>query len=179
MQLSARSPSTSCSFVTPARSTRAAVRSRVAPGRAPTVRTAAASQNHEATTGLTAVGAPSRPLSAGHAQLVLHQRNRRATVVAASSPGESGAPAGQVTVPLMDSMRANITEALGATRGLGRTRERTHTRMLCIDVVSEAFEGKQAMDRQRMLYKAIWLELQEAVHAVDSMVTQTPAEAGL
>jgi hypothetical protein len=27
--------------------------------------------------------------------------------------------------------------------------------------------------------QAIWMELQEAVHAVDSMVTQTPSEAGL
>ena len=30
--------------------------------------------------------------------------------------------------------------------------------------------------RQRMVYKAIWLELQDTVHAVDAMVTKTPAE---
>ena len=47
-----------------------------------------------------------------------------------------------------------------------------------IDVVSEAFEGKSAVDRQRMVYKAIWMELQEAVHAVDAMTTKTPAEVG-
>jgi hypothetical protein len=29
-----------------------------------------------------------------------------------------------------------------------------------IDVVSPAFEGKSAVDRQRMVYKAIWQELQ-------------------
>ena len=29
-----------------------------------------------------------------------------------------------------------------------------------IDVVSAAFEGKSAVDRQRMVYKAIWMELQ-------------------
>ncbi len=32
--------------------------------------------------------------------------------------------------------------------------------------------------RQQMVYKAIWLELQDAVHAVDAMTTKTPAEAG-
>ena len=51
-------------------------------------------------------------------------------------------------------------------------------RRCSIDVVSEAFEGKSAVDRQRMVYKAIWMELQEAVHAVDAMTTKTPAEAG-
>jgi stress-induced morphogen len=45
-------------------------------------------------------------------------------------------------------------------------------------VVSTLFEGKSAVDRQRMVYKAIWMELQEAVHAVDAMTTKTPAEAG-
>ena len=49
---------------------------------------------------------------------------------------------------------------------------------LSIDVVSTMFEGKSAVDRQRMVYKAIWQELQETVHAVDAMTTKTPAEAG-
>ncbi|KAL6001771.1 hypothetical protein ACLOJK_041749 [Asimina triloba] len=46
-----------------------------------------------------------------------------------------------------------------------------------IDVVSSAFEGQSAVNRQRMVYKAIWEELQGAVHAVDQMTTRTPAEA--
>ena len=33
--------------------------------------------------------------------------------------------------------------------------------------------------RQRMVYRAIWLELQDTVHAVDAMTTKTPEEAGL
>jgi stress-induced morphogen len=49
-------------------------------------------------------------------------------------------------------------------------------RHVSIDVVSGAFEGKSSMERQRMVYKAIWLELQETVHAVDNMSTKTPAE---
>ena len=46
-----------------------------------------------------------------------------------------------------------------------------------IDVVSKLFEGKTSVQRQRMVYKAIWEELQEAVHAVDNMSTKTPEEA--
>ncbi|PON45763.1 BolA-like [Parasponia andersonii] len=47
---------------------------------------------------------------------------------------------------------------------------------LCIDVVSSAFEGQSAVNRQRMVYKAIWEELQSTVHAVDQMTTKTPNE---
>ncbi|CAI5979167.1 unnamed protein product [Closterium sp. NIES-65] len=45
-----------------------------------------------------------------------------------------------------------------------------------IEVVSKLFEGKRSLDRQRMVYRAIWEELQGAVHAVDSLVTKTPSE---
>lgn len=50
-------------------------------------------------------------------------------------------------------------------------------RHVCIDVVSKVFEGKSAVNRQRMVYKAIWEELQSTVHAVDQMTTKTPSEA--
>ena len=46
-----------------------------------------------------------------------------------------------------------------------------------IDVVSSAFDGQSAVNRQRMVYKVIWEELQTTVHAVDQMVTRTPTEA--
>ena len=36
---------------------------------------------------------------------------------------------------------------------------------IAIEVVSEKFEGKRAMQRQQMVYKAIWDELQGPVHA--------------
>lgn len=45
-----------------------------------------------------------------------------------------------------------------------------------INVVSSAFEGQSAVNRQRMVYKAIWEELQNVVHAVDQMTTKTPSE---
>ena len=47
-----------------------------------------------------------------------------------------------------------------------------------IDVVASAFETLSSMQRQRLVYRSIWQELQETVHAVDAMTTRTPAEAG-
>jgi len=84
-------------------------------------------------------------------------------------------------------------EARGTRFGAGRGL--TSSPPCSIDVVSAAFEGKSSVDRQRMVYKAIWQELQarhrygraafctshmsqETVHAVDSMTTKTPQEAG-
>ncbi|GFY83974.1 BolA-like family protein [Actinidia rufa] len=49
-------------------------------------------------------------------------------------------------------------------------------RHVSIDVISSAFEGQSVVSRQRMVYKAIWEELQNTVHAVDQMTTRTPAE---
>ncbi|KAI5670031.1 hypothetical protein M9H77_19884 [Catharanthus roseus] len=52
-------------------------------------------------------------------------------------------------------------------------------RHVSIDVISSAFEGQSALNRQRMVYKAIWEELQNTVHAVDQMTTRTPSEASI
>jgi stress-induced morphogen len=51
-----------------------------------------------------------------------------------------------------------------------------HIQVLC---VSAEFEGKSIIQRQRLVYKAIWEELNGPVHAVDSIVAKTPKEAGL
>ncbi|MCO5567193.1 hypothetical protein L7F22_020881 [Adiantum nelumboides] len=50
-------------------------------------------------------------------------------------------------------------------------------RHVSIQVVSADFEGKTSVNRQRMVYKVIWEELQTTVHAVDNMLTWTPEEA--
>lgn len=47
---------------------------------------------------------------------------------------------------------------------------------ISIEVTSALFEGKRPVQRQQLVYKALWEELKGAVHAVDSMVCQTPAE---
>ncbi|EER89755.1 hypothetical protein BDA96_10G183300 [Sorghum bicolor] len=91
----------------------------------------------------------------------------------ASAPGQ----AGSADSPATKALEAKIKEQLQAdtvtvvdTSGDGRH--------VCIDVVSKVFEGKSAVNRQRMVYKAIWEELQSTVHAVDQMTTKTPDEAG-
>lgn len=48
---------------------------------------------------------------------------------------------------------------------------------ISVEVISSKFEGKRAVQRQQLVYKAIWEELQGPVHAVDSMVCKTPEEA--
>lgn len=48
--------------------------------------------------------------------------------------------------------------------------------ILCI---SEEFTGKSVVQRQKMVYKAIWEELQGPLHAVDRIDAKTPKEAGL
>lgn len=47
---------------------------------------------------------------------------------------------------------------------------------ISIEVVSSMFAGKRAVQRQQLVYKAIWEELQGPVHAVDAMVCKTPEE---
>ncbi|GAX12158.1 hypothetical protein FisN_1Hh083 [Fistulifera solaris] len=47
---------------------------------------------------------------------------------------------------------------------------------ISIEVVSSMFAGKRAVQRQQLVYKAIWEELQGPVHAVDAMVCKTPDE---
>jgi stress-induced morphogen len=46
-------------------------------------------------------------------------------------------------------------------------------------VTSSIFEGKQAMQWQQLVYKAIWEELQGPEHAIDSMICKSPNEASL
>ncbi|KAL6757378.1 bola protein [Haematococcus lacustris] len=99
----------------------------------------------------------------------------QAIPVTGPGPDPSGAPAGQISSTLMESMRAKIAAALEA-QNVSIVDVYGDGRHVSIDVVSGAFEGKTAVQRQRMVYKAIWEELQEAVHAVDAMTTKTPEE---
>ncbi|XP_071712162.1 protein BOLA4, chloroplastic/mitochondrial [Rutidosis leptorrhynchoides] len=112
----------------------------------------------------------------GHQQVIkplIHTTGRRRFSAGVTSQ-ENGS--GPIDSPLMQSMKSKIKEELNAelvtvsdAYGDGRH--------VSIDVVSSAFEGKSAVNRQRMVYKAIWEELQNVVHAVDQMTTKTPEEA--
>ncbi|XP_027937222.1 protein BOLA4, chloroplastic/mitochondrial [Vigna unguiculata] len=84
--------------------------------------------------------------------------------------------AGSVDLPLIQSMQNKIKEQLNAESVTVKDAY-GDGRHVSIDVVSTAFEGQSAVNRQRMVYKAIWEELQSVVHAVDQMTTSTPAEA--
>ncbi|CAL5047737.1 unnamed protein product [Urochloa decumbens] len=89
----------------------------------------------------------------------------------ASAPG----PAGPAESPATKALEAKVSRSSWRP-----TRSRSSTppgTAATSDVVSKAFEGKSAVNRQRMVYKAIWEELQSTVHAVDQMTTKTPDEA--
>jgi len=96
-------------------------------------------------------------------------RRTRGFAAWASAPGPAESPSTK-------ALEAKIKEQLeaDAVRVVDNSGDGRH---VCIDVVSKAFEGKSAVNRQRMVYKAIWEELQSTVHAVDEMTTKTPDEA--
>mmetsp|Transcript_8724 Transcript_8724/g.23734 ORF Transcript_8724/g.23734 Transcript_8724/m.23734 type:complete len:168 (+) Transcript_8724:54-557(+) len=98
----------------------------------------------------------------------------------ASGPGAGGENdlQGQITGELMESMRTKIQSSLDAleVRVEDQSGDGQH---VCISVVAEVFQDKTSVQRQRLVYKSIWLELQSAVHAVDAMTCQTPEEAGI
>ncbi|PIA33798.1 hypothetical protein AQUCO_04000097v1 [Aquilegia coerulea] len=83
---------------------------------------------------------------------------------------------GSIDSPLMQSMQNKIKEQLNADVVVVKDAY-GDGRHVSIDVISSAFEGQSAVNRQRMVYKAIWEELQSTVHAVDQMTTKTPDEA--
>lgn len=76
-------------------------------------------------------------------------------------------PNGQVLQAALDATEVKVTGAYDDPNG-------SH---ISIEVVSAQFEGKRSVQRQQLVYKAIWEELQGPVHAVDSMVCKTPSES--
>ena len=81
-----------------------------------------------------------------------------------------------MTSDLMQSMKEKIQAKLEAdsVSVVDQSGDGQHVN---ISVVSQAFQDKSAVQRQRLVYKAIWEELQSVVHAVDSMSCETPEEA--
>ncbi|KAJ4953121.1 hypothetical protein NE237_029953 [Protea cynaroides] len=82
---------------------------------------------------------------------------------------------GSVDSSMMQSMEKKIKDQLNADAVTVKDAY-GDGRHVSIDVISSAFEGQSAVNRQRMVYKAIWEELQTTVHAVDQMTTRTPSE---
>jgi len=96
-------------------------------------------------------------------------RQRLSAAAASSSSGEES---------IVDICTAKIKDALDAVdvkvTGAYDDPNGSH---ISIEVVSPKFEGKRPVQRQQLVYKAIWQELQGPVHAVDSMVCKAPSEA--
>ena len=114
----------------------------------------------------------------------VRERNHRVVVgVAARRAFErrgrtfaTGGEGNNITSALMEQMREKISEGLEA-QSVDVNDLSGNGRHVSIKVVSQAFEGKSSVNRQRMVYKCIWMELQDQVHAVNEMVTMTPDEA--
>lgn len=85
---------------------------------------------------------------------------------------------GGADTSIVEICRKKITDALGTetveVQGAFDDPNGSH---VSIVVISDKFEGKRAVQRQQMVYKALWEELQGPLHAVDSMVCKTPEEA--
>ena len=105
-------------------------------------------------------------------------RTARATRIARDANGflRAGGEGNNITSALVEQMRGKIAEGLEADAVDVRD-ESGNARHVSIKVVSRAFEGKSSVNRQRMVYKCIWMELRDQVHAVNEMVTLTPEEA--
>lgn len=97
--------------------------------------------------------------------------SRRGFCVSSTEVSDSGS----VDSPMMQAMQNKIKEQLNAEEVIVKDAY-GDGRHVSIDVISSAFEGQSHVNRQRMVYKAIWEELQNTVHAVDQMITKTPAE---
>ncbi|KAI0663489.1 bola-like protein [Cubamyces menziesii] len=106
-----------------------------------------------------------------------------------TAPHASDSAAGSSGGPVEMSMRAKLTELLKPSqleitndswqhrhhapmRAAGGGNGETH---FSINVVSEAFQGKNTMQRHRMIYAALSDEFAAGLHAL-SLKTKTPAE---
>ena len=70
--------------------------------------------------------------------------------------------------------RLEVVDESMKHKGHGGWREGGETHFH-VTVVSEAFEGKSRVDRQRMVYALLAEEMAERVHAL-ALTTRTPAE---
>jgi acid stress-induced BolA-like protein IbaG/YrbA len=76
-------------------------------------------------------------------------------------------------MPTPQQLHDYIAQGLDCQR-LEVTGDGTHFEAL---VVSQAFEGKRSLERQRMVYAALGDRMKAEIHAL-SMQTRTPAELG-
>ena len=102
---------------------------------------------------------------------------RRAPAVSASDGG-GGDGVGAATVALV---RSKLEAVLSPVTRLDVVDVSGDGRHVTIDAVADVFEGKSKLQRQRLVFGALWEEMKDGgpLHAVDHMQTKTPSEAGL
>lgn len=91
--------------------------------------------------------------------------------LAARMSSAAGGPT--VTSLCQDKIKAGLNAQQVEVQGAYDDPNGSH---ITIFAVASAFEGKSALQRQQLVYKQIWAELQGPVHAVDKMILKTPAE---
>ena len=79
--------------------------------------------------------------------------------------------------PLFDFLPTSQSDQLGYSPNNSGAYDDPNGSHISIEVVSNVFAGKRPVQRQQLVYKAIWEELPGPVHAVDAMVCKTPDEA--
>lgn len=94
-------------------------------------------------------------------------QNRRRKIEAGA-----GGPAGQVTEELARKMEEKLRGFCEHAHVLRDAEART----VSIEAISDEFEGKAEIDRQRAVLKALQDELEEVVFAVDHVDARTPNE---
>jgi BolA protein len=115
------------------------------------------------------VASPSTPLTT--------TRRAARTSLAAAADGAVAVPG---EVGAVESCRIKIQAALSPVELVVKSsNDDPNGSHIALRVISAAFEGKNRVQRQQVVYKAIWEELSGPIHAVDELVCRTPAEEGM
>ena len=83
------------------------------------------------------------------------------------------------TSDVVDLLKSKITAALEPVKlEINSDSTDPNGMHVSISIVSKAFYGKRSMQRQQLVYKAIWEEMQDGgpVHAVDTIIAKAPGE---
>ncbi|XP_002963291.2 protein BOLA4, chloroplastic/mitochondrial [Selaginella moellendorffii] len=78
--------------------------------------------------------------------------------------------------PVASVMERKIREKLGADNVVVKDAY-GDGEYLSISVVASVFQGKSKIDRQKMVYKAVWDEVKYQEHVIEQIRMETPEEA--
>jgi len=124
------------------------------------------------------VGARPRAAPTKTARGVVRAVRRRVPAATQGDDAGGGQGVGAATVARVTSKLEAVLRPVARLNVVDVSGDGRH---VTIDAVADAFEGKSKLQRQRMVFAALWDEMKDGgpLHAVDHMQTKTPAEAGL